>query len=75
MSVVISENPPPTFVCDTTDPSMANLYACQYAYTVGVCNAGDYQGWMDIFYCIDPNFWAFMGLGITLGASIFGAAW
>ena len=66
---------PATFQCDTSINTAENLYKCQYSYTVAVCDAGDYQGWMDIFYCIDPNFWAFFGLGITLGASIFGAAW
>lgn len=63
--------PPVTLMC-TPDMTIAE---CQYAYNMGICAAGDYQGWMDVFYCIDPNFWAFMGLAVTLGASIIGAAW
>ena len=39
------------------------------------CNFGFYRGWGDLFYCINPNFWAFLGLSIVLGASIAGAAW
>ena len=46
-----------------------------YAGTVGVCAAGTYTGWRDVFYCIDPNFWAYVGLSMVLGASIIGAAW
>ncbi len=46
-----------------------------YAGTVGVCAAGTYTGWRDVFYCIDPNFWAYVGLAMVLGASIIGAAW
>ena len=42
---------------------------------MAICNFGAYQGWMDMFYCIDPNFWAFFGLALVLGWSIAGAAW
>jgi len=40
-----------------------------------VCINGDYQGWKDMFYCIDPASWAFMGVALSLGLSIIGAAW
>ena len=43
--------------------------------TVGVCYNGTYSGWRDVFYCIDPNFWAMIGLAMVLGTSIIGAAW
>lgn len=46
-----------------------------YAQTVGVCVTGDYAGWMDVFYCINPNFWAFLGLSMILGVSVIGAGW
>ena len=52
-----------------------NIYQCQYNFNMGICNSGLYNGWMDMFYCIDPNFWAYMGLAIVLGASIAGASW
>ena len=48
---------------------------CQFNFNMGICMSGAYNGWMDMIYCIDPNFWAFMGLAIVLGASIAGAAW
>lgn len=46
-----------------------------YANTVGVCVAGNYSGWLDIFYCINPGFWGFIGLAIALGFSVIGAGW
>ncbi len=55
--------------------SAGNISACQYNFNMGICESGAYNGWMDMIYCIDPNFWAFMGLSIVLGASIAGAAW
>jgi len=46
-----------------------------YANTVGVCVLGNYTGWKDMFYCVNPQFWAFIGLSIVLGVSIIGAGW
>lgn len=46
-----------------------------YNNTVGVCVNGTYTGWRDMFYCVDPGFWAFLGLVMSLGLSIVGAAW
>ena len=46
-----------------------------YAQTVGVCVLGNYAGWKDIFYCIHPGFWAFIGLTMALGLSVIGAGW
>jgi len=40
-----------------------------------VCVNATYQGWMDMFYCISPYAWAWMGLAMALGFSIVGAAW
>eukprot|EP00494_Astrolonche_serrata_P000799 UN00805 len=31
--------------------------------------------WKEIFYCIGPYFWSYMGIGMALGLSILGAAW
>mmetsp|Transcript_35736 Transcript_35736/g.48210 ORF Transcript_35736/g.48210 Transcript_35736/m.48210 type:complete len:99 (-) Transcript_35736:378-674(-) len=33
------------------------------------------EGWMDLWYCIDPNAWAFIGLALALTLSVIGAAW
>ena len=33
------------------------------------------QGWNDMFYCISPSSWAYMGVALSLGLSIIGAAW
>ena len=57
------------------DPATMDIETCQFNFNMGICQSGAYNGWMDMFYCIDPNFWAFMGLAIVLGASIAGAAW
>ena len=32
-------------------------------------------GWKDMFYCISPYSWAYMGVALALGLSIIGAAW
>ena len=31
--------------------------------------------WGDYFYNISPYSWAYVGIGIALGASVIGAAW
>lgn len=46
-----------------------------YNGTVGVCVLGSYTGWIDMFYCINPAFWAFIGMVIALGISVIGAGW
>ncbi len=77
MSVTFATTP----YCNTTFTNSQNtttnmtIDECMYVYNMGICNSGAYNGWMDMFYCIDPNFWAFMGLALVLGTSIAGAAW
>jgi hypothetical protein len=34
-----------------------------------------YSGWKDMFYCISPHSWAYMGVALSIGLSIIGAAW
>jgi hypothetical protein len=34
-----------------------------------------YQDWGELFYNISPYSWAYVGIGIALGASVIGAAW
>ena len=35
----------------------------------------EYTNWGQIFYDISPYSWAYVGIGIALGASVIGAAW
>ena len=39
------------------------------------CAAGVYTGWKDMFYCISPYSWAYLGVAIALALSIIGASW
>jgi hypothetical protein len=34
-----------------------------------------YADWGEAFYSISPYSWAYVGIGIALGASVIGAAW
>lgn len=57
---------------------MVNPYAAatvDISLPVQPCTSGNYQGWFDLFYCINPNSWAFLGVGIALAFSTVGAAW
>ena len=40
-----------------------------------MCFTGNYSGWMDMFYCINPTAWLNIGIALAMGLSIFGAAW
>ena len=42
---------------------------------VEICYDNSYKGWLELWYCIDPNAWAFIGLALSLTLSIAGAAW
>lgn len=37
--------------------------------------ATTYENWAQLFYNISPYSWAYVGIGIALGASVIGAAW
>ena len=48
----------------------------QSAYTFPeVCTSGEYAGWKDLFYCISPYAWLYVGIALAMGLSILGAAW
>lgn len=34
-----------------------------------------YVEWADLFASIDPRAWAYLGIALSLGTSILGAAW
>jgi len=40
-----------------------------------VCLTGEYGGWRDMFYCITPFAWTYIGIALAMGLSIAGAAW
>ena len=40
-----------------------------------LCSQDYITGWKDMFFCINPVSWAYMGVAIALGFSIIGAAW
>jgi len=42
---------------------------------IGDISTVHYNGWKDMFYCIHPLSWAYMGVALSIGLSIIGAAW
>lgn len=40
-----------------------------------VCQTGNYLGWIDLIYCVEPITCVYLGIAIALALSIFGAAW
>merc|ERR1719150_2950887 len=43
--------------------------------TAGTMGEIEYTYWSSIFSQIDPFAWAFVGIGLSIGLSIVGAAW
>lgn len=44
--------------------------------SITICNDYTYYyNWSNMFFCIDPLAWAYMGVALSLGLSIIGAAW
>jgi len=39
------------------------------------CDTAAYSGWKDLIYCTEPTSWAYVGVALSLGLSIIGAAW
>jgi hypothetical protein len=46
-----------------------------YNWAVEPCMSGQYTGWMDMFYCVDPSAWIWYGTALSLFLSILGASW
>ena len=40
-----------------------------------VCQTGNYNGWIDLLYCVEPITCVYIGIAMSLGFSIVGAAW
>lgn len=40
-----------------------------------VCQTGNYRGWGDLIYCIEPITCVYFGIAFAIGFSIIGAAW
>lgn len=40
-----------------------------------VCQTGNYSGWSDLLYCIEPITCVYFGIAFAIGFSIIGAAW
>ena len=61
-----------------TDPYAAYAVFTMKPTDKNICynqNLYPLQGWQDLFYCIHPSSWAYMGVALALSLSIIGAAW
>lgn len=45
------------------------------ANTVPDVCMGPYAGWKNLWYCISPYSWAYVGVAMALFFSVIGAAW
>ena len=45
-----------------------------YTVTQEFCT-GPYSGWKDVWFCISPYSWGYVGVAMALFFSVIGAAW
>lgn len=45
-----------------------------YQVTEAFCT-GPYSGWKDVWWCISPYSWGYLGVAMALFFSVIGAAW